>query len=95
VGFLERALASGSPYKPTADGLRRKPILFVFSAEYAPAFVAANTRAAAARGRGSRERRKPVRMKATIALALVFAACIIGLMAFAVWVILSPPVVGP
>jgi hypothetical protein len=57
VGFLERALASGSPYKPTADGLRRKPILFVFGAEYAPLFIAANARAAAARGRGSRDRR--------------------------------------
>jgi hypothetical protein len=57
VGFLERALASGSSYKPTADGLRRKPILFVFGAAYGPAFIAANTRAAAARGRGSRDRR--------------------------------------
>jgi hypothetical protein len=57
VGFLDRALASGSSYKPTADGLRRKPILFVFGSDYAPAFIAANTRAAAARGRGSRDRR--------------------------------------
>jgi hypothetical protein len=57
VGFLERALASGSPYKPTADGLRRKPILFAFGAEYAPLFIAANTRAVAAHGGGTRDRR--------------------------------------
>ena len=53
VGFLERALASGSAYKPTADGLRRKPIQFVFGSDYAPAFIAANARAAVARGAGS------------------------------------------
>jgi hypothetical protein len=57
VGFLDRALASGSPYKPTADGLRRKPILFVFGSDYAPAFIAANARAAAVRGAGSPARR--------------------------------------
>jgi len=51
VGFLERAIApSGSRYKATADGLRRKPILFMFGAEYGPAFVAANKRAKTARG---------------------------------------------
>src|SRR5215213_5315091 len=51
VGFLERALPSaGSAYKATPDGLHRKPILFVFGAGYAPAFLAANRRAAAARG---------------------------------------------
>jgi hypothetical protein len=57
VGFLERALASGSPYKPTADGLRRKPVLYVFGSEYGPAFIRANGRAAAARGAVSPARR--------------------------------------
>jgi hypothetical protein len=58
VGFLDRAIpASGSLYKATADGLHRKPILYVFGSDYAPAFIAANRRAAAARGRRSGERR--------------------------------------
>jgi hypothetical protein len=57
IGFLDRAIGSGSRYKPTEDGLRRKPILFVFGSEYAPAFIAANKRAAAARGGRSGERR--------------------------------------
>jgi hypothetical protein len=50
IGFLDRALASGSRYKPTEEGLRRKPILFVIGSDYAVAFIAANKRAAAARG---------------------------------------------
>lgn len=58
VGFLDRAIASGSTHKKTGDGeLHRKPILFRFGADYVPAFVAANRRAAAARGRHSGERR--------------------------------------
>jgi hypothetical protein len=57
VGFLDRTLASGSRYKATEDGLRRKPILFMFGSDYAPAFIAANKRAAAARGGRSGERR--------------------------------------
>jgi hypothetical protein len=57
VGFLDRALASGSRYKPTEEGLHRKPVLYVFGADYALAFLAANRRAAAARGRTSPERR--------------------------------------
>lgn len=57
VGFLDRAIASGSRYKVTEDGLRRKPILFMFGSDYAPAFIAANKRAAAARGGHSSERR--------------------------------------
>jgi hypothetical protein len=65
VGFLDRAVASGSGYKATEDGLRRKPVLFMFGAEYAPAFIAANKRAAAARGGHPGERRpipaKPAR----------------------------------
>jgi hypothetical protein len=60
VGFLERAIpATGSAYKATVDGLRRKPIMFAFGADYAPAFIAANRRAAAARGAGSAARRPP------------------------------------
>ncbi len=58
AGFLERALApSGSRYRATEDGLHRKPILFVFGPEYAPAFLAANRRAQAARGGDQRARR--------------------------------------
>jgi hypothetical protein len=57
VGFLDRAVASGSRYKATEDGLRRKPILFMFGSDYAPAFIAANRRAAAARGGHPGERR--------------------------------------
>ncbi len=57
VGFLDRAITSGSPYKATEDGLRRKPIKFMFGSEYAPAFIAANRRAAAARGGHSSDRR--------------------------------------
>jgi len=58
VGFLDRAIAGGSTHKKTSDGeLHRKPILFRLGAEYAPAFIAANRRAAAARGRHSGERR--------------------------------------
>jgi hypothetical protein len=58
IGFLERALApSGSKYKATEEGLHRKPILYVFGPEYAPAFLAANRRAQAARGGDRRARR--------------------------------------
>jgi hypothetical protein len=58
IGFLDRAIpSSGSRYKATEDGLHRKPILFVFGTEYAPAFLAANRRAAAARGDRSQARR--------------------------------------
>ncbi len=57
IGFLDRSVASGSRYKATEDGLRRKPILFTFGPEYAPAFIAANRRAAAAHGGHPGERR--------------------------------------
>jgi hypothetical protein len=57
IGFLDRAVASGSRYKATEEGLRRKPILFQFGSDYAPAFIAANRRSAAARGARSGERR--------------------------------------
>jgi len=58
IGFLDRAMASGSRYKATEDGLRRKPILFMSGTDYAPAFIAANRRAAAARGGHSGVRRE-------------------------------------
>jgi len=57
VGFIDRAVTSGSKYKPTENGLRRKPIRFQFGSEYFPLFDAANKRAAAARGRLSPDRR--------------------------------------
>jgi hypothetical protein len=58
VGLLDRAVAGGSTHKKTSDGeLHRKPILFRRGTDYAPAFIAANRRAAAARGRHSGERR--------------------------------------
>lgn len=56
IGFVDRALVSGSKYRATVDGLQRKAVLFVFGPEYAPAFIAANRRAAAARGAQSRQR---------------------------------------
>ncbi len=52
VGFLNRGEPpAGSLYKPTSEGLHRKPILFGFGAEYGPAFAAANARAERAWGR--------------------------------------------
>src|SRR3954452_3329573 len=61
VGFLDRAVASGSTHRPTPDGLHRKPVLFMFGAEYGPLFGAANRRATAARERrsGSHRSRTP------------------------------------
>src|SRR3954466_14194444 len=57
IGFLDRALASGSTHRPTPDGLHRRPVLFMFGSEFASLFSAANRRAAAARERRSRPRR--------------------------------------
>jgi hypothetical protein len=57
VGFLARFVTSGSRYKATEEGLRRKPIPFQFGSDYAPLFIAANARAAAARGRREGARR--------------------------------------
>src|SRR4051794_39741555 len=59
VGFLDRAVASGSTHRPTPDGLHRKPVLFMFGSEYGPLFSAANRRAAAAPERRSGSRRGP------------------------------------
>jgi hypothetical protein len=57
VGFLDRAVRSGSTHQPTPDGLHRKPVLFLFGSEFAPLFGAANRRAQAARERRSGSRR--------------------------------------
>src|SRR3954469_18246370 len=54
VGFLDRAVVSGSTHRPTPEGLHRKPVLFMFGSEFGPLFSAANRRAAAARERRSR-----------------------------------------
>src|SRR5919107_696726 len=45
VGFLARAVTSGSRYRATAQGLHRKPVPFQFGSDYAPLFIAANRRA--------------------------------------------------
>ena len=50
IGFLARWKTLGSRYKATEAVLRRKPVPFVFGPDYMPAFIAANGRAAAARG---------------------------------------------
>jgi hypothetical protein len=57
IGFLDRALVSGSLYKATEEGLRKKPIRFHFGAEYGPMFAQANRRAAARRERVSEAER--------------------------------------
>src|SRR4051812_29040589 len=57
VGFLDRAVVSGSTYRPTPDGLHRRPVLFMFGSDYGPLFGAANRRAAAARERRTGSRR--------------------------------------
>src|SRR3954452_22633196 len=57
AGFLDRAVRSGSTHQPTVDGLHRRPILFVFGADYGSLFSTANRRAAAARERRSGARR--------------------------------------
>ncbi len=60
VGFLDRAMASGSTHQKTSDGeLHRKPIFFQIGSDYAPGFLAANRRAAVAHDRRSGERRAP------------------------------------
>jgi hypothetical protein len=59
IGFLDRAVTSGSKYKPTEDGLQRKPIWYEFGSDYAPLFISANARAARARG-GLSGARRPV-----------------------------------
>jgi hypothetical protein len=57
VGFLDRAVRSGSTHQTTPDGLHRRPVLYLFGSDYGPLFSAANRRAAAARERRSGIRR--------------------------------------
>src|SRR5215207_3581581 len=57
VGFLDRAMVSGSTHRPTPDGLHRKPVLYLFGSDYGPLFSAANKRAATARERRTGTRR--------------------------------------
>jgi hypothetical protein len=51
VGFLDRWQTTGSRYKATEHGLRRKPIPFTFGAEYMPLLLQANRWSAARRSR--------------------------------------------
>ena len=54
VGFLDRAVASGSKHKLTVEGeLHRKPVAYQFGSDYAAAFGLANKRARLARERRS------------------------------------------
>lgn len=60
VGFIARYEPSpGRRYQRTEEGLHRRPILFRFGEEYAPAFAQANARAQAARGTPAPARRPP------------------------------------
>src|SRR5829696_7831242 len=63
IGFLARWKTLGSRYKATDAGLRRKPVPFMFGSDYMPAFIAANGRAAAARGGQDSARRYPTLQK--------------------------------
>jgi hypothetical protein len=45
IGFLTRKTTRGSSYRPTAHGLRRKPIVYEFGRDYLPGFLKANRRA--------------------------------------------------
>jgi hypothetical protein len=63
IGFLARWKTLGSRYKATEYGLRRKPVPFMFGPDYMPAFIAANGRAAAARGGQDGARRYPTPQK--------------------------------
>lgn len=54
IGFLARAVVSGSRYRPTEEGLFRKAVPYQFGSDYAPLFVAANARAGRARSAGER-----------------------------------------
>ena len=54
AGYLERMPVSGRTHQRTPDGLHRKPIAFVFGADYRDAFALANRRAQAARASSTR-----------------------------------------
>lgn len=70
IGFLARYEPSpGKRYQRTEGGLHRRPILFRFGEEYAPAFAQANARALAAREAQANARR-PLPPRAASAPAL-------------------------
>ena len=46
IGFLDRMPAGGRTHQATAEGLHRKPVAFMFGADYRDAFSMANKRAA-------------------------------------------------
>src|SRR3954447_422238 len=54
VGFLARMTTSGRTHQATPEGLHRKPVAFVFAADYRDTFSMVNKRAQAARDRRSR-----------------------------------------
>ena len=61
IGFLDRAMTlAGSRYKPTPDGLHRKPVLWQFGSVFANAFQSANNSARAARSGRQGDRRSLV-----------------------------------
>lgn len=57
VGFLVREAVKGSAYRPTQQGLRRKPVFFRIAAEFASMFEKSNTAALRARRADSTDRR--------------------------------------
>jgi hypothetical protein len=63
VGFIDRMPTSGRTHQATPDGLHRKPVAFVFGADYRDAFSLANKRAQAARDRKLRVGRAQVPAK--------------------------------
>lgn len=61
IGFLIRTeIAPGSRYRPTDEGLHRKPVLWRFGAEFVSGFLMANKRAQRGQGRRSSARREIV-----------------------------------
>jgi hypothetical protein len=75
VGFLDRAVMSGSTHRPTITGeLHRKPILFQFGGEYASSFGLANKRAQKDRERHSCARRSPPTPAAPSRVSTAFPA---------------------
>lgn len=57
IGFVVREAVKGSTYRPTAAGLRRKPVFFRIAPEFAGMFERANAAALRARGAGRADRR--------------------------------------
>jgi hypothetical protein len=64
IGFLVREAMPGSAYRPTAGGLRRKPILWRIAPDFADAFQKANATALRGRRAGGTNRRPIVQAPA-------------------------------